>query len=473
MWSTAWTPAAAQILWTYAYEAPLSPDSYEGGPSATPTVAGGRVYTLSKRGVAYCLDARNGAVVWQCDMVAKHGMRAPTWGFAGSPYIHGDLVIYNVGTHGLALRAADGTLAWQTGTGRPGYSTAVPFDAEGQQLLLLMGEKTFAAVEPETGNVMWEYPWVTANQANIPDPVVDGNRIFISTGYQKGSALFEVVAGQVTQLWFQKNMQTWLNSAVLWEGYLYGPNDNGKALTCVECSTGRIVWTKTGFGNGSVMLANGKLIFLSESGVLSIVAASPAGYRETGRGQILTGRCWSVPVLADGKIYARSAAGTLVCVELETTAPKVNAGHSVITWLEAGTTIVVLRGAVVDDTRDVARIRWSVLSSPPGSKVGIMNAATAVTTATFAKTGWYVLELYAIDATGQEGSDRVEVRVYADRCEAARKNPRAPMSVPGTTSTTIAWRILATLPCSRPGGWGRRTATTWPCLPPSGWKIPL
>ncbi len=415
--------SSGQILWTYSYEAPLSPDSYEGGPSATPTVADSRVYTLSKRGIAYCLDAKTGAVVWQCDVVARHGTRAPTWGFAGSPYRHGDLVIYNAGTHGLALRAADGTLAWKTGTDRPGYSTPVPFVSGGQESLLLMGEKTFAAILPQTGKVLWEYPWVTSNQANIPDPVVDANQVFISTGYQKGSALFEVAAGRVTQLWFQKNMQTWLNTAVLWQGYLYGPNDSGKALTCVECSTGRIVWTKTGFGNGSVTLANGKLIFLSEAGQLCIVPASPTGYRETGKGPILTGRSWSVAVLANGKIYARNAAGTVVCVTLETTAPKVNAGNSIITWLKAGTATVDLRGTVVDDTKDITTIRWSVVSSPPRSPVVFANDKAAATMATFAKTGWYVLELSALDATAQAGSDRIEVRVYADRCEAAQKNP--------------------------------------------------
>jgi len=411
------------ILWTYAYESPLAPDSYEGGPSATPTVVNDKVYTLSRQGIAYCLDANDGTVVWRSDLAATHGVRAPTWGFAGSPYMYEDLVIYNAGTHGLALRAADGTLAWKTGTGRPGYSTPVPFDVEGQHVLIVMGEKTFAAVQAQTGNVLWEQPWVTSNQANIADPVVDVNLVFVSTGYQKGSALFEVAAGRVTQLWFQKNMQTWLNSAVLWQGYLYGPNDNGQALTCVEYSTGRIMWSKAGFGNGSVTLADGKLIVLSQAGELSIAEASPAGYRETGKGRILTGKCWSAPVLTNGRIYARNAAGNLVCVKLETTGPKVDAGRSIITWLKAGTTTVDLSGAVADDTKDVTTVRWSVVSSPPRATVDIGNGSAATTTATFAETGFYVLELYAIDATKQEGSDRIEVRVYADGCEAAKSNP--------------------------------------------------
>ncbi|MHC4326517.1 MAG: outer membrane protein assembly factor BamB family protein [Planctomycetota bacterium] len=309
-------PNTGAILWIHAYESDLTPNLYEGGPSATPTIADSNVYTFSKQGMAYCLDANDGAVLWQSDMVADYGARIPRYGFAGSPYVDGELVIYNAGTHGMALHAADGTLAWETGTNRAGYSTPVPFDLGEKRYVVLMSERTFAAVEAQTGQVLWEHPWVTKYNANIPDPIVDSNLVFVSTGYNEGSALFDVATGQVIELWFQKNMQTFLNTSVLWQGCLYGPNDKDKTLTCVERDTGWIIWTQAGFGNGSVMLADGKLIALSEDGELCIAEASPAGYRELGKGRILTGRCWSVPVLANGKIYARNAAGHVVCVEL-------------------------------------------------------------------------------------------------------------------------------------------------------------
>ncbi|MBL7153092.1 MAG: PQQ-like beta-propeller repeat protein [Phycisphaerae bacterium] len=414
---------SGEILWTHSYPSALAPNSYEGGPSATPTVADGKVYTLSKHGMAYCLDANDGKILWEKNLVADYGVLPPTWGFAGSAYVDEDLVIYNAGTHGMALYAADGTLAWLTGTNRPGYSTPVPFDWEQRRLLILMGEKTFAAVQARTGQVLWERPWVTRYNANIPDPIVDSDLVFVSTGYQEGSALFDAATNQVTQVWFQASMQTFLNSSVLWQGYLYGPNDNGNAITCVQLSTGAIMWSEGGFGTGSVTLADGKLIILSQGGELCIAEASLAGYREKGKGRILTGKCWSVPVLANGKIYARNAAGKLVCVKLETTGPKVDAGSSVITWLEGGTTTVDLGGAVADDTNDVTTIRWSVISPPRGSNVDIANDSAAMTTATFARTGVHVLELYAIDATSQEGSDRMKVSVYADSCEAAKNNP--------------------------------------------------
>jgi hypothetical protein len=179
-----------------------------------------------------------------------------------------------------------------------------------------------------------------------------------------------------------------------------------------------------------VTLADGRLIALSDEGELCIAEASPDGYQEITRGQILSGKCWSVPVLANGKIYARNSTGTLVSVELETTAPKVNAGRSIITWLKAGTTTVDLNGSVVDDTGDITTMQWSKVEPVRGPAVDFADYSAPTTTATFTETGLYVLRLYAVDATAQQGSDQIEVRVYTDACEAARNNPVGEYAAP-------------------------------------------
>ena len=64
------------------------------------------------------------------------------------------------------------------------------------------------------------------------------------------------------------------------------------------------------------MLADGKLIILGERGKLVIAEASPDGFNELSSKQILQGRCWTVPILANGRIYARNADGHLVCVDV-------------------------------------------------------------------------------------------------------------------------------------------------------------
>lgn len=109
--------------------------------------------------------------------------------------------------------------------------------------------------------------------------------------------------------------------------------------------------------------------------------------------------------------------------ETVTSGPEVNAGSSIVTWLKAGTTTVDLNGTVTDATGDVTSIRWSVVSSPSGTAVVIANNSAAATTASFSGTGRYILELYAIDAAQHEDSDRIEINVYSDSCEAAKNDP--------------------------------------------------
>jgi hypothetical protein len=117
--------------------------------------------------------------------------------------------------------------------------------------------------------------------------------------------------------------------------------------------------------------------------------------------------------------------GSTWTFETEKSGPEVDAGSSIVTWLKASTTTVDLNGTVTDSTGDVTSIRWSVLSAPFGSAVDIADSSVAATTATLAETGRYVLELHAIDATQQEDSDRIEVNVYADSCEAAKNDPNS------------------------------------------------
>jgi hypothetical protein len=115
--------------------------------------------------------------------------------------------------------------------------------------------------------------------------------------------------------------------------------------------------------------------------------------------------------------------GSLWSFETITSGPVADAGSSIVTWLEAGTTTVDLNAMVTDATGDVTAVLWSVVDSPPDSTVDIADTSVVVTTATLTATGQYVLELYAVDAVQHEDSDTMEIDVYADACEAAKNNP--------------------------------------------------
>ena len=84
----------------------------------------------------------------------------------------------------------------------------------------------------------------------------------------------------------------------------------------ISQADGKIQWSHGGLGTGSLMMAGDKLIVLGEYGKLVIAEASPDDYKELASAQILEGKCWTMPVLANGRIYARNAEGRLVCLDV-------------------------------------------------------------------------------------------------------------------------------------------------------------
>jgi outer membrane protein assembly factor BamB len=305
-------------IWTYSYPEPLDPKYYEGGTSATPTVAENRVYTLSKTGDALCLDADTGKLIWETNILKETGAENTTWGLAGSPLIVDNMVVYNAGSQATALDKSTGKLLWSPGGKAGGYATAVPCELNGKKQLVNFGFDNVAGLETASGEIIWSYPWKTRHDVNAADPIITGDRVFISSGYGTGCALLKVENNKATKLWQNRNMRNKMNPSVLYQGHIYGVDEGGE-LRCLDLETGGIVWAQDGFGMGSLMVADGKLIVLGEKGNLVIAAASPEGFRQISGAQILSGsRCWSVPVLANGRIYARNAEGDMVCLDVTT-----------------------------------------------------------------------------------------------------------------------------------------------------------
>ena len=299
---------SGQEIWKFSYACGLGAKFYEGGTHSTPTVDGDRVYTFSKYGHLFALDAGKGTKIWGLKVQAK----PPTWGFAGSPLVLGDLLIVNAGPAGMAFNKATGKVVWQSGTGVSGYSTPVPFKRAGETHLALFATRSLIVVKAADGKKVWEYPWKTRYSVNAADPIIAADRIFIASGYNRGCSLLRIGKGKI---WENRNVRTKRYGCVLLKDRIYGCDD-GDTLRCLDLKTGRKLWTREGLGNGTLMAADGKLIVLSARGRLVIGEPGDSGLKELASGQVVSGKCWTVPVLANGLIYARSSKGNLACVSV-------------------------------------------------------------------------------------------------------------------------------------------------------------
>ena len=306
-------------LWKHSYPAELGDKYFDGGTTGTPTFDGGHVFVLSRWGDTMCLNAADGKVVWSKNVEKETGARIPDWGFGGAPLVHGDRLVLNVGDAGLALDKKSGAILWKSEPKSAGYSTPLLLKSGENTLGIFGSGQSYVAVNLRDGKEAWRIRWLTQYGVNAADPVVDGDRLFLSTGYDKGAALFKLGGAQPEQLWKSKVLRTQMNAAVLYRGHLYGVDGDTTdkaSLKCLDFATGVEKWNHAGFGSGGVIIADGKLVALSGSGELMVAPASPDGFMPTPRAQVLGGKCWTAPVLADGRIYCRNSRGDVVCVDV-------------------------------------------------------------------------------------------------------------------------------------------------------------
>lgn len=317
-------------IWRYAYPSPAG--SYP-GPRATPLFSAGLIHTISRNGKVFCFEAATGKVKWQCDLIKDANAKPPTWGLGTSIIRDGNTLFLNVGQYGLAMDATTGQVLWQSPKERCGYASPVLYDAGGERRLICFGQHACYGVRAKTGELLWNYPWPTGQDENTADPVCWREHVFISSVYGKGDSVIRVTDNTPTEVWLNQQLLNKFATSVLLDGRLYGVHgntgsgqDGGGMLRCLDFMTGAKLWEHDLGRIGSLLIADGKLVILTETGKLHIAMASPDGYHELAQGTICKtpvdqekttkGKFWTPPVLCRGLVFCRNDQGDLICVSL-------------------------------------------------------------------------------------------------------------------------------------------------------------
>jgi outer membrane protein assembly factor BamB len=298
------------------------------GPRTTPSVDGDSVYVLSGQLYLACLDAATGKERWSVDLLRQHEGRNVRWQNAASPLIDGDLVFVAGGGPGQALLAFhkdDGRLAWKAEDDLITHATPVATTLHDVRQVIFFTQQGLVSVQADNGSVLWRYPF-PFNVATAASPVVAGDIVYCSAGYEVGAAAVRVArsgdAFTATEIWRiprNRPLANHWSTPVYHNGHLYGMfsfREYGDGpLKCVELATGKVMWERPGFGPGNVILAGDSLVALADDGHLAILHPTPAAYTELARAKILDGKCWSTPIVSDGRIYARSTTEA-VCIDV-------------------------------------------------------------------------------------------------------------------------------------------------------------
>lgn len=305
-------------------------EGYGNGPRSTPVVDKTIVYAVSAQGLLHAVNVTNGRVLWTHDLRAEYGSRLPDHGYSSSPLVDDEKLFVEAGGKEdfafVAFNKHTGDLIWHSQTDPPAYSSPIAVTINETRQIVFLSAKGLFSVSPDDGSLYWHYSWeprcpATGIPTNTMTPIfIAPNKIFISSGYGTviGAAvvrLQEVKKQFVAEnLWESSKMKNLINSSVCFENHIYG-FDMG-IFKCFDALTGEEKWKARGFQRGSLIAADGHLIVLGERGKLALVEATPERFREVANVKFLSGKCWTSPTLANGKLYLRNQK-EMVCLDIK------------------------------------------------------------------------------------------------------------------------------------------------------------
>ncbi len=284
------------------------------GSRSTPAIAGNLAYIVSGHGRLICMNTGNGNVIWEKDLFGDFDGSNIRWGITENLLIDGDRLFctpggkkYNL----VALNRHNGELIWTSegSGGLSSYCSPLLVNHNGRSILVTMMHEEIVGIDAGTGRLLWTHPH--ANFRNIhPNIVVyhEGS-IFAVSGYGMGGVKLRLnsTSDDVTEEWFNSDIDNQLGGVVLIDGYIYGSGDRNRRWFCVNWETGETVWSSRDIDKGTVIYADGRLYCYTERGELALVEPTPDGFIIRGQTDITLGSAqhWAHLVINDGLLYVR------------------------------------------------------------------------------------------------------------------------------------------------------------------------
>ena len=330
-----------ETIWSYRYDVPFEMHGLYPGPRATPTLADDKVYFAAPSGLIGCLSME-GRLLWSKNPKETYTGRGTDFGYACSPTVVRDKVILPVGGKGasmVALDAQSGNLIWKSGDDSSSYAPAMPITVNGQQQVIGYLENVIVGLDLEKGTPLWRVKLSEGYAEHAAWPIYDAPRLWFSGPFNAGSRLMRLDAidqHDPEQVWRSKIMSNDVASSVLVDGYLYGfdlqdVQTKGRrpsrgSFRCIEFATGKQRWSngepkkrrnlkdRNIVGHASVIVADGKLIMLNDTGELILARATPERFEQLARARVFSdGICWTAPALHRGCVYVRDQ-NRAVCI---------------------------------------------------------------------------------------------------------------------------------------------------------------
>jgi outer membrane protein assembly factor BamB len=325
--------ATGETVWSDGHATSFVPQvGGSDGPLCTPVVHDGRVVVFGAQGMLACVEAASGRRVWQRATHRELDANEGYFGAGATPLVVAGRVIVNVGGRkgdaGIAaFDLATGDTLWTATREGASYSAAVAVTIGGAEHVVMVTRLSCLLLDPATGDVRWSFPFGQRGPTvNAASPVLPGDgRLLVTAAYGIGSVCGSFDATAFTPAWQgTESLASQYATPVLVGGMLYaidGRDDVPPAdLVCLDPATGRVAWRERGFGYGTLLAADGKLVVAKTDGELVLVRPDAARLEVLARARPFAdgprgGSLRALPALARGRLYLRNDR-TLVALDV-------------------------------------------------------------------------------------------------------------------------------------------------------------
>ena len=322
--------ADGREIWRNSYPAEVTPN--HGCSRTVPALVHECVVSLGPRCHVACWDAETGQNRWLIDLVQRFGTEERQWYTGQCPLVDGDRVILApCGADALlvALEHRTGQVLWKTPNPRGWkmtHSSIMTTEFAGRKLYVYCGTGGAAGIDAADGRLLWDETGWVENFATSPSPLpLPDGRIFLCSGYdmigammlqmkQAGDAFTVEKAFDLKRKEFNSEQQT----PVFYQGHLYAVRKLREQMLCLDLN-GKELWNSGSvkFGHGPYLIADGMILALADNGLLVIIEATPAGYRQLGQFQVFENGhdAWGPMAMVSGRLLVRDLT-RMACVDV-------------------------------------------------------------------------------------------------------------------------------------------------------------
>jgi outer membrane protein assembly factor BamB len=284
------------------------------GTRTTPIVVGDLLYIEGTNGAVVCLNAKDGTIVWQTNLIDEYGARQIRYGITESLLIDGDRVICTPGgieDNVIALNRFNGEKIWSSsgGGGRSAYCSPVLIEHGGKRIIVTMTDKFIIGVNADNGAALWKYKYHSNLEINPNTPYYQDGRIYCVSGYGTGGIqlILSPNGEEIKEIWRNQTMDSQMDAFIVHEGYIYGTSQTRPGWHSLNWKSGEETFTGPGLGKGNVIFAEGLIYQYSDNGKVGLIRPNPEKFDLISSFEITAGTYehWAHPVIADGILYIR------------------------------------------------------------------------------------------------------------------------------------------------------------------------